>query len=359
MNLRFSLYLDLLRFLAAIVVFVSHFAYPRFTGGDYIWIREFNLGSDAVIFFFVLSGLVIAYTTDVKDRDFKEYGFNRATRLFSVIIPALILTIILDEWGRRLAPGNYDGFWYALSPVWEQFLRGITLGTEWFYQGFRVGSNGPYWSLSYEAAYYILFGVAFYLSGLKRGFLLFLLIPFFGLPVLLLFPAWLLGLWVYAQIQNNILPKTIAWLFLLMPPLLYTLFLAIQVPEILLILTKLALNPDFVDYILRFSDEFIWNWIIAALVAFHLIGMAALTAQKQKDVPVFMRKAVRWLAGATFTIYIIHYPALQFVDVVLPEDMEKGTRHFWLFTLVLGGCFIFAELSERRLGWLRRKLKTL
>ena len=310
MNLRFSLYLDFLRFMAAMVVFVSHFAYPRFTGGDYIWVRDFNLGSDAVVFFFVLSGLVIAYTTDVKDKNLKQYSFNRFTRLFSVIVPALLLTIILDEIGRHINPHNYAGFWYQLSPIWEQLLRGLTLSTEWLHQGFRIGSNGPYWSLSYEAAYYIIFGIAFYMTGLKRALLLFLLIPLFGLPILLLFPAWLLGVWVYHQIQNSIIPPVAAWLCAVVPPLLYILFLIIGLPGITLILTKLALSPEFVDGVLRFSDEFVWNLIIAALVSFHLIGVAALTSYKRKK--MFGRPCVKLFVGALvqhlpFISFIIHF----------------------------------------------------
>ena len=357
MNLRFSLYLDFLRFTAAMIVFFSHFAYPRFTDGDYVWARELNIGSDAVVFFFVLSGLVIAYTTDVKDKDLKQYSFNRFTRLFSVIVPALLLTIILDEVGRYLNPQNYEGFWYALSPIWEQLLRGLTLSTEWAHQGFRIGSNGPYWSLSYEAAYYVLFGIAFYMTGIKRALLLCFLIPFFGLPVLLLFPAWLLGVWVYKQIQNNILSPVAAWSCTLVPPLLYILFLLIGLPGITLILTKLALSPEFVDGILRFSDEFVWNLIIAALVAFHLIGMAALTQGKEKTFSQKIRKAIRWCAGATFTIYIVHYPLLQFTDTVLPNSIDTSSRHIALFSIVLIACFVFAELSERRLKWLRKKLQ--
>ena len=71
MTQRFSLYLDFLRFSAAMIVFLSHFAYPRFTDGTYSFIRDLNLGSDAVVFFFVLSGLVIAYTADTKDKTLK------------------------------------------------------------------------------------------------------------------------------------------------------------------------------------------------------------------------------------------------------------------------------------------------
>ncbi|MEQ1609536.1 MAG: hypothetical protein ABL956_11305 [Hyphomonadaceae bacterium] len=67
MSRALSLWLDAARAGAAVVVLLSHFAYAWASGGGLAWIRDWNLGSDAVVLFFVLSGLVIAHTTAVKD----------------------------------------------------------------------------------------------------------------------------------------------------------------------------------------------------------------------------------------------------------------------------------------------------
>ena len=40
----------------------------------------------------------------------------------------------------------------------------------------------------------------------------------------------------------------------------------------------------------------------------------------------------------------------------MPEGLGKLMHHTVLFFIVLASCFIFAELSERRLKWLRYKL---
>ena len=42
MSRGLSLYLDALRTFAALIVFLSHFAYVRFTEGRYLLIRELN-----------------------------------------------------------------------------------------------------------------------------------------------------------------------------------------------------------------------------------------------------------------------------------------------------------------------------
>ena len=55
----------------------------------------------------------------------------------------------------------------------------------------------------------------------------------------------------------------------------------------------------------------------------------------------------------------MHYPALQFFDAALPETMAAPLRHLLLLLLVMALCFAFAEISERRLGWLRAGVKLL
>ena len=102
MNRGLSLYLDILRFAAALTVLVTHLAYPELSGGMLAYWRL--LGNDAVMIFFVLSGFVIAYTTEVKENTPGAYIRSRLARLWSVAVPALLLTIALDHWGSRLDP---------------------------------------------------------------------------------------------------------------------------------------------------------------------------------------------------------------------------------------------------------------
>ena len=130
MTRGFSLYLDALRFLAALVVFASHMGYYRFTHGNMQWIRDLNLGSDAVVVFFVLSGFVIAYTTLTKDRGPTAYAEARFARLYSVVIPALIFTFALDGLGSWLMPHAYVGWWYNGEDRPGQLMRALTFTTQ-------------------------------------------------------------------------------------------------------------------------------------------------------------------------------------------------------------------------------------
>ena len=117
MNKSVSLYLDLVRFLAAVIVVIVHANHERFTGGLPILWRLSGLGNDAVMVFFVLSGFVIAYVSDQKERSLEDYMVSRLARLYSVVVPALLLTVLLDWLGARIDPTLYVYPWVESDPI--------------------------------------------------------------------------------------------------------------------------------------------------------------------------------------------------------------------------------------------------
>lgn len=346
MSPALSTYLNILRFFAALVVVLSHFAYPRFSDGAWLWLRDLNLGSDAVVVFFVLSGFVIALTAKRKDASFGDYIFARATRILSVALPALVLGWTLDRWGSSLAPQEYYAPFYAPLPLGETLLRGLTFSNEWSGMAQRLGSNGPYWSLSYEVAYYLLFGVSVFLKGPRRVLFLLIGLALFGLNVLLLMPAWMMGVWLFHRLDRgwSVGPRT-ALALATMPMLAYGAALVFEMPH--WIATHLQPAPG--GHALRFSDEYLWNATLGALVTLHLAGMASLL--KTRPASRFSAQW-GWLAGASFSIYLIHYPLLQFLHAALP-----GAGHALLLGSTLAACFIFAELFERPLHLWRNALR--
>ena len=96
-----SIYLNAVRFFAALVVFLGHTSGRRFTDG-FLW--AFGEYMDvAVIIFFVLSGYVIAYVTDNRERSLDDYAINRVARILSVAMPALIETCLRDAEAQAAA----------------------------------------------------------------------------------------------------------------------------------------------------------------------------------------------------------------------------------------------------------------
>ena len=87
-------YLDLVRFVAACLVYLYH-SNQRWLIADIL--PASNYGHSSVIVFFVLSGFVIAYITDTREKQFPIYSASRISRIYSVAFPAIFLTILLDS----------------------------------------------------------------------------------------------------------------------------------------------------------------------------------------------------------------------------------------------------------------------
>ena len=78
MNRPFSVYLDLVRFIAAFLVYLYHsnqrfLIEARLPASDY--------GHSSVIVFFVLSGFVIAFVTATKESELPAYAASRISRV--------------------------------------------------------------------------------------------------------------------------------------------------------------------------------------------------------------------------------------------------------------------------------------
>jgi len=177
-------------------VFLSHFATQGLSGG-LLWQAQ-PFGAQAVDVFFVLSGYVIGYAADRRERSATAYAASRAARLLSVTLPALVLTFGLDAVGQAIDPQPYHAVenFRAGAPV-VQALAGLFFVNEVWGLHVPFGSNVPYWSMGYEVWFYGMFGLAFYaprgwrLAGAGAVALL------AGPPIVSLFPLWLLGFAVW------------------------------------------------------------------------------------------------------------------------------------------------------------------
>ncbi|WP_082029887.1 sterol desaturase family protein [Ruegeria sp. ANG-S4] len=350
MSEGFSLWLDVLRAGAALMVLFGHMAHIRFTRGDYYFLREWNVASDAVAVFFVLSGVVIAYAAG-RDQTLGRYAFNRVTRVFSVLFPALLLTLAFDAIGTRIDMSAYPDGYYQELPIGEFLWRGLTVTNLWtgLTDWVRLGSNGPIWSLSYEVGFYLLFGAIVFLKGALRAVVLALLVLLVGIPVLAMFPAWLLGVlvWKLTPRTNSKNLMTKAWCYAIGSIVLLIGLKTSGIPELLEYLTILALKPLNHHNVLVYSNEVLWNTLLALLVAVHLLGVRVLTANTASRKEGWVSRCVRWIAGCSFSLYVVHYPTLHLLDATLPETLPG--YDIWLLVLTLLICFGFAALFERPL----------
>ncbi|MCC6709978.1 MAG: acyltransferase [Gammaproteobacteria bacterium] len=353
MNRVTSLYLDLIRVSAALVVVLTHLAYTRFSGGQLLAWR--SLGNDAVMVFFVLSGYVIAWSAAERELTLGHYALNRAARLYSVALPAVALTVLLDAIGRHWSPALYHGFQYQGGEPALRLLHALTFTHELWFQSWRVFSNGPYWSLGYECGYYLLFACAWYLRGVWRGISVLAGAALLGPKILLLLPVWALGVVVY-RINSRHVPGVVTGFVLWAASLLaYAAFRIDGGPQALLAFSHAEWGRHFVEHSLHWSNEFLASYVIGVLVAMNFVGLNACAPLLTKQVTHFERP-IRAGAACTFSIYLFHYPLLQCLAAsgAFAPRSPLAVALLGLVTVAL--CCALATVTEKRKPWLRAVL---
>jgi peptidoglycan/LPS O-acetylase OafA/YrhL len=176
-----------------------------------------GVGHQWVIVFFVLSGYLVGGSvlrSLALDRwSWRAYMFNRLTRLYVVLVPAVVLGGLLDLSGIHLfgtggVYGGHSGTPDITAPVTSRLGIPILLGNYAFLQGIYVptfGSNGALWSLAYEFWYYIAFpflACALWprltiLQRVMNGVLLIAAVIFMGRYAALSGLAWLMGVGIH------------------------------------------------------------------------------------------------------------------------------------------------------------------
>lgn len=150
-------WLDLLRFIAAFVVFAGHYRGAFFV--EYSLLPEKNhnifvqlfyfltrIGHEAVIVFFVLSGFFV-FGMGVKrcllgKYDGYNYVVDRTVRIALPLVASLLFLVV-----KNIICGFSTNWWVIFGNLFS--LQGILCEP----------AVGPFWSLSYEVWFYVIFGV--------------------------------------------------------------------------------------------------------------------------------------------------------------------------------------------------------
>jgi len=345
------IFLDLLRGISAILVFIGHLRGMLFVNfkiaSSNVFERVFyfitGFGHEAVIIFFVLSGFFIVRSIMNSiargDWNFKEYFFNRTIRLGVVVVPALFFTLILDYIGGNLI-NNFD--FYSKPLVMGNFIVGenssfsILLGNLFYLQTIIVptfGSNGPLWSLSNEFWYYILFPVMLfsilnYYSFRIRALLIlifFSLLYFLFDNVLMYFIIWLLGGASFFVVKNN---------YLNMIKRRSVISISSFLLLLIIIRTKLfnQINSD----------------LILGLATFVLIPVLIEMHMKTKLFISFSKISSK----ISFSLYVFHFPLVVFLSSfyngnTLVFSFGNFMIFVVLFSVILAYCYLCYQLFEK------------
>lgn len=333
-----SLYLDVLRVCAALVVMLSHDA-PVLFGAD----SALFPGHDAVIVFFVMSGYVIAYVSEGREDTPSKYALSRLSRLWSVAIPALGVAAI----AAVLDPSATDRMQQAVAFVWRSLLNAAFLGESW---GGEVLApyNSPMWSLNYEAWYYAIFGAWAFLAGRTRTVAVAALCLGAGPKIIALMPCWLLGVALYRWRDRLRLQKAIAACLLAGSVVLYAAAYHFDLATTSRGWMRALTHGQ--SYHLGPSSSLIGDSILAVLMAAHIVAVANMpTVGRVLDT---VRRPIRTVASCTLSIYLFHVPLLEILHRGLGLGGNGGAEA-WA-ALGLSGLAIVGLSSvteHRRSAW--------
>jgi peptidoglycan/LPS O-acetylase OafA/YrhL len=339
MNRNLSIYLDLVRALAALVVVFDHTEMA--IRGSYLWHFPL-LGHEAVIVFFVLSGFVIAYSADIKDRDLGSYAVSRFSRLYSVVLPCLIIAPLLDFVGRSIDPAPYIDHVSAQIGWLAVLQNGLFLNQAWFANVPYFG-NAPFWSLGYEFWYYVIFAAAYFLRGWARGAAVIICCLFIGPKVLLLMPIWLMGAGAYWIVRRGV-TATYGLPLLTVSLLALGIYFEGHIDVALNHLSAALIGPQYMEA-WHFSRFFLADTALGLMITLNFIGFAGISSWVRQD---GLAPFIRGFAGFTFSIYLFHLPLIYFTKALLP----KGLIPDWQATLVLigaiGGSCVIGLFTEHK-----------
>jgi len=347
-----SLYLDLARFLAAVAVFIHNAKKESITSGFLAPFGQF--GDEAVIVFFVISGIVIASVAHSREHTAASYALARLSRLWSVVIPAIILTIILDCVGPRIDPGVYEVFRLPLwrpdvSSAWDALSPIVFMNETWIHP-IGPGSNGPFWSIGYEAWYYIGFGFFLFSRGWIRVLSLIAAGMVVGPSILLLAPFWIFGTLIFHSLGRGGSSKT-AWVIWALTLVFIAAFYAIKY-KILKLISLATLGTS------TYSPQFGYGFSILCvglLFGFNILCFDRI-GYHFRYLGGRAETAIRFLAARTFSIYLYQAPLLFFFGACTAHIRLVPVRIAIVYIGTISSVFLLAEVSERRkhvvAGWL-------
>jgi peptidoglycan/LPS O-acetylase OafA/YrhL len=307
-----------------------------------------GLGHEAVMVFFVLSGFLVGGSVLKASFKFswRTYLVARMSRLYVVLIPALLVVFVCDSAGSRLSGAQ---FWYDSvlphfnsAPFSASISAKIFLGNLLFLQTILVppfGSDGPLWSLANEFWYYLIFPLFFcatlpifrtwvrYLqissailfllalpSGISRGFL-----------------VWLFGVLIHFLPSPNSTTR-------LLCILCRTTSAALMVATLVFAKTG-RISPAFIDTAVG-ASFCIWLY---AMVKIRNRGASG------EEPPKTTALLAGTFSNCSYSLYTVHFPLLLLFRSAFGGEMWVPTANREIIALAILTCVFAFALGFSRL----------
>jgi len=308
----------------------------------------FGYGHQMVLFFFVLSGFVIhlRYAKQLKAQslsarfDVGHYFWRRARRLYPPLLFALALTFALDQWGMHLGFAVYGGHTPSVlinSTIHPDHRIGTFLGNLMFLMDRHIagqaqnyvpvfGTDDPLWSLRYEAWFYSLYPIFWWMTRRSTVISTTSMLVLFGL-------SFVPGIWPVMLLRDIFEMMLVWWLGALLAEI-YAGRLSIRwkwLVPLMLSPVAMALHPG------AAIESVLWGLGFCGLIsAGFALQEAGWTLR-----PI---NRLQFLGDMSYSLYVMHMPILVFVSGWLMTRTPDGTlpHHFGPMMLICAGVLVFA-----------------
>jgi peptidoglycan/LPS O-acetylase OafA/YrhL len=355
--------LDAARWIAASMVVISHVHrlvmvnFPMVEKQTYLIKALYffgSFGSEAVIVFFVISGYLVGGTTSKRwqegQRDMWRYAAQRVSRIYTVLIPALIAGGSLDLLGKTIfGSQSLYGSESVINQMTAIDIAPLTFaGNLLMLEGIKVpvlGTNGPLWSLAYEWWYYCIFaaGLAFWFcSGARRwiaALVIIMGILLLPMKIWLWMIIWGLGV-VAFHVEKSTLRKPPAWLGTLI---------------LLVVLVVCRFNHN--------HDRAVEEAVASQFIRDAFLGLAfafSIVCWSNIERPITGTTVHAYLAGFSYSLYLIHVPIMVFLASALKQvggflysrqpSLNAYLYVLLLFTSLYAFSWLFSRLTEENTG---------
>lgn len=342
----FSLQLESLRGLSAIVVLFSH-AFQAFVAPQDVTLYSIVrlLGQSAVMMFFVLSGFLIGHSIQKNIQQnqlfsIKTYTMQRCKRILPPFLFALFWMLSL----YGLAPYFFATQSHSFEIIPALMLRTAydfslheLVGSVFFVNEFltpTLSANAPLWSLSYEVWFYILAGLMamWRYAFVRVGFVITLLIlSVLNLQFLVYFSVWLLAFaFSFNQVRRRLdghSLKITQWIFAI-----FALCIAIYD----------AYQFFVIDQVKTYQAN-LFTMFNACIGVVFAIFLLQLFLKQHNFKPI-------WASSARFsyTLYVTHFPILLFAMGVFPQSyMRSIGLSIFSLTISMLVCIAFSWLVAK------------
>ena len=308
MTPSFSTYLDLVRAASAIAVVFHHYS-KHIVPGVFP-----DVGQEAVMVFFVLSGFVITHVARRKETDPVVFATRRIARVYPVAIAGVLLSYALYALFAPMDPDLYADR-VGPYPWWREVVLTLSfLNQTLWLPHVMPPTNGPYWSLTCEIWFYVLAAFMFFAPLRWALFAILLAVPVLGPKIMLLFPVWLVGLCAERFCDRPRITRPAAGaLFVVSLVTAAALWTSSarsdwRVPAEIASAWRLGGTSDFIYY-----NAF------AVLVGIHFFAAYNLLSGPFVW-PVRVRRWLRHAAATSFSLYAMHFPILYALRSSMPDE---------------------------------------